>query len=759
MSFTVVLLPFLSMAHSAEITISPYLQSATSDSIWVLWETDEGTESVVEWGPGESLGESFSGSSIETAASTQVHEVQLTGLSPSTRYFYRVRTDDAESAIYDFITPPLQSEEKSFRLLAMSDMQVDYSNPTQFEQVVNDGVLPFLASEFGGQISEQLDLALIPGDLVTTGNFYYEWKNHFFSPAKRLFRHVPVYPVLGNHEDDTQFYFDFFHLPENGVPGFEEHWWYQDHSNVRIIGLDSNSSYRVDAQLLWLESILAEVCDDPQIDFVFAQLHHPFKSELWLPGEISYSGDVVEILESFSTDCAKPSVHFFGHTHGYSRGQSRDHRHMMVNVASAGGAIDRWGEYEQRDYSEFSVSHDDWGFVLVEVGAGDEPYFRLRRVSMGNEDQPRNNEVLDDMLIHLFNEPPEQPQPVFPVDESIRPDCFTLMAGNFVDPDGSGIQGAQWQISGSCDDFSAPLHDSWIQSENWYFGEDLLAGSELREQEIRGFDPETEYCWRIRYRDRGLSWSPWSESIPFSTATSSFSENLVENSGAENGTNGWTVDEGVFESLSDGECDGISPHSGERYFSAGGLCDESEYGQAHQDIDLSNRSDEIDQSNLGYSFSVWLADWSGYDRPRVWLQFLDEDGLNVQQGPEFTTLSSSWLQFSVSELVPVGSRIVRVFLSGTRNDGSDNDSYIDDLSFRLQAGGVSDCDRIDFAYEPSSEPEPSSELSDPQSDSDDTDAEGEPKEKGCSCSSTPSGSAGFFLFGFLLLAVWRRREL
>ena len=48
-----------------------------------------------------------------------------------------------------------------------------------------------------------------------------------------------------------------------------------------------------------------------------------------------------ERLEAFSADCGRPGLLLFGHTHGYSRGQSLEHRHAAVNVATAGGAIGR----------------------------------------------------------------------------------------------------------------------------------------------------------------------------------------------------------------------------------------------------------------------------------------------------------------------------------------------------------------------------------------------------------------------------------
>ena len=250
----------------------------------------------------------------------------------------------------------------------MSDMQIDHQNPDKFNEIVNKGILPFLKSEYGNNVPDELAMVLIPGDLVENGTKYEQWQNDFFKPAKKLFSEVPVYPVLGNHERNSNFYFKYFSLPKNGTPAYAEHWWYKDYGNTRIIGLNSNEGYRDSReQFAWLNSLLEETAKSEEIDFVFAQLHHPHKSELWIPGEEESSGKVVKMLEEFTTETGKPSLHFFGHTHGYSRGQSKDHKHLWINVATAGGAIDNWGEFEGRDYDEFSVTQDEYGFVMVEV--------------------------------------------------------------------------------------------------------------------------------------------------------------------------------------------------------------------------------------------------------------------------------------------------------------------------------------------------------------------------------------------------------
>ncbi|MDO1499519.1 metallophosphoesterase [Winogradskyella maritima] len=98
---------------------------------------------------------------------------------------------------------------------------------------------------------------MIPGDLVSDGTNYSHWTDHFFEPSKNLFSEVPVYPVLGNHEKNTTYYFKYFSLPENGTPAYAEHWWYKDYGNVRIIGLDSNDGFRnIQKQYDWLQEVL-----------------------------------------------------------------------------------------------------------------------------------------------------------------------------------------------------------------------------------------------------------------------------------------------------------------------------------------------------------------------------------------------------------------------------------------------------------------------------------------------------------------------
>ncbi|CAM4140503.1 fibronectin type III domain-containing protein [Zobellia roscoffensis] len=509
-----------SQKEKPELVVNPYLQDAMPNSIKVVWQTSSGEESIVEWGTTQKLGKKTKGIAYDiNFTHSRIHEVQIENLKRFTTYFYRVRTGKVVSDIFQFKTPPFGNDNQSFNMLAMSDMQKDHQNPDKFSEIVNEGIIPYLKTEYGEALPENLALVMVPGDLVENGTKYEQWKNDFFDPAQNLFAEVPVYPVLGNHEKNSSYYFKYFSLPENGTPAYAEHWWYKDYGNTRIIGLNSNNGYRdIDAQYTWLEEVLAEAAKNEDIDFVFAQLHHPHKSELWIPGEEASSGKVVKLLEDFSTKTGKPSLHFFGHTHGYSRGQSKDHKHLWVNVASAGGAIDNWGEFEGRDYDEFTVTQDEYGFVMVEVDANqDNPKFTLKRISRGNENKFRSNEKTDEITIYAKSHKPEAPKAISPKGENIPFTGTMLKAENFNSSFNDAYHAASnWQIS-TKSDFSDLVIDSWKQSENWYYLENRQEGDDLTDEPSKRLKPNTTYYWRVRYRDQHLNWSDWSNPLTFKT--------------------------------------------------------------------------------------------------------------------------------------------------------------------------------------------------------------------------------------------------
>lgn len=501
--------------------INPYLQDAEPDSIKILWESNSKDKSWVEWGKTSNLGEISYGKTEEiNYGPSHIHEVKLTGLEHFTEYYYKVHSGELTSKISQFRTPPSARQTKSFNLVAMSDMQIDREHKYKFSELVNKGVINYFDEEFEGELHHNLALLMLPGDLVENGAEYHQWKHHFFDPAQELLSKVPAYPVLGNHERNSQFYFNYFSLPKNGTPAYDGHWWYKDYGNVRIIGLDSNDGYADSKnQFDWLKNVLDKTEHNQDIDFVFVQLHHPHKSELWIPGERQSSGKVVKMLESFSTKTGKPSVHLFGHTHGYSRGQSKEHNHLWVNVASAGGAIDNWGEFEGRDYDEFTVTQDEYGFVIITVDTDEKnPKFTLKRVSRGNiKNGIKDNEITDTITVFRLPKKPKAPLTVAPKNSIMPTRNVVLKAGEFVGGRSEAFHAAsQWQVS-KTNDFETLVFDSWKQHQNWYYEEDRQKHDDLTDEKIKPLEAGTTYYWRVRYRDQYLNWSDWSRITKFKT--------------------------------------------------------------------------------------------------------------------------------------------------------------------------------------------------------------------------------------------------
>lgn len=504
---------------AVEVIVAPYVQDVTPEDAWILWETSAGDGSRVDFGPDPDLRRGACGAVLPVFPGgdpaddeTRVHEVHLTDLLPDTTYRYQVHTGATAGEVLHFHTPSADPE-APVRFVALADTQHDLARMDTWREIAQDGVQAWLAATRGGDLAETVDGLLLPGDLVDNGWRRAEWPDEFFPPVASIGAQIPVYPALGNHDGNSPFYFRYFHLPENGDG---EHTYWFDRSNVRVIGLDSNPPFADAEQLAWLGVALDDACATDAIDFVLVQQHHPYLSELWQHGESPWTAQVVERIDAFASACGKPAVNLYGHTHGYARGASIDAPHLWLNVASGGGAIDRFGASGQADYPEFAVSQDTWGFVILEAEAGDAPTLRIERVSRGNADAPVNNVVTDVVTLVRYGAPPATP--------SIEPaptgcDPLAIRASAYADPDGQPHAATQWQAAATCDGFGAPSVQRLLQQRNEYGGVDLQAGDDLTDEMFPEVVPGDARCWRVRYRDDGLAWSAWSAPVVVSACS------------------------------------------------------------------------------------------------------------------------------------------------------------------------------------------------------------------------------------------------
>jgi hypothetical protein len=308
----------------------------------------------------------------------------------------------------------------------------------------------------------------------------------------------------------------------------------------------------------------------------------------------------------------------------------------------------------------------------------------MKRISRGNEHEFRDNELRDEIHIRLHNEMPNTPVGIYPVGSGIDPDMLILEANSFQDSDDDEIMAAHFRLYENCDTASTPTYDEFINRENWYYYENTQESIELTSLSISSLlNGNSVYCWQVRYRDSSLGWSEWSDPISFQTGESQYTANLLQNPGAENGTDYWMVHEGYLESLEAYECDGVEPHSGEYYFSVGGICNSAGYSEASQSIDVIEYADCINEGLTQAHFGGYLSNWGGSDHPEMQMIFLDESHNEIESSPILDTYNSSWTFLSNSQLMPEETAYIQILLMGTRYAGNDNDSYFDDLFVKI----------------------------------------------------------------------------
>ncbi|MBA3709979.1 MAG: fibronectin type III domain-containing protein, partial [Planctomycetes bacterium] len=98
----------------------PYLQMASPSAIVVRWRTNNAINGRVRYG---TVAGSLTANADKAAVGTD-HEVAITGLTPSTRYYYSVGTTTATiagDATYTFVTTPVTGTPKATRVWVLGD--------------------------------------------------------------------------------------------------------------------------------------------------------------------------------------------------------------------------------------------------------------------------------------------------------------------------------------------------------------------------------------------------------------------------------------------------------------------------------------------------------------------------------------------------------------------------------------------------------------------------------------------------------------
>ncbi len=320
----------------AEILNGPYLQGVDTESIVVMWETASSSTGEVRYGTDVAM------SLLEPSNTPQfIHEVLLTGLAPSTMYYYQVTTSEGNSDTYEFLTAPLPNE--PFSMVFVGDTRTNTWD--------HEAVMETMTATIGYP-----DLVINTGDMVEDSDQTDQW-NEFFGIEQEVISRGALMPVVGNHDDaDSHFYFDYYFHPPDGGNG---HYYSFDYGNLHVAVVDTQEDFAPGSdQYTWLNDDLSDAAGDPDIDHLHVAGHWPaYSSGAHGLADHDEWGQVRDYLqplfEQYGVD-----IYWCGHDHHYERAEVNG---ITYIVTGGGGA--------PADLSDFLPEEllallEDWGLEL-----------------------------------------------------------------------------------------------------------------------------------------------------------------------------------------------------------------------------------------------------------------------------------------------------------------------------------------------------------------------------------------------------------
>jgi cytochrome c biogenesis protein CcdA len=173
-------------AAAASFTVEPYLLDVIDRAATVAFELSESLEAEVRIGDGHNI------DAFTSPASSEIHFIRVTGLSPGTVYRYEVVAGDGalrttpNDPNYSIRTAGQPGE--AFHFAVFGDPRPGESGTNRHHREVVQAVTALEPA-----------FCLLLGDMVDDGREINQWRD-FFAIEAPLLRHTPIYPVLGDND-------------------------------------------------------------------------------------------------------------------------------------------------------------------------------------------------------------------------------------------------------------------------------------------------------------------------------------------------------------------------------------------------------------------------------------------------------------------------------------------------------------------------------------------------------------------------------
>ncbi|MEJ2595060.1 MAG: alpha/beta hydrolase-fold protein, partial [bacterium] len=223
---------------------APYIiYGGVNTEMQIHWQLSSTSTAILEWGADTTYGSSVE---VSEYGDAHQHKYTLTGLTPSEKYYFRVRVG-LEVFTGNFTAAPPENE-LPYSIYAYGDSRT--------LTIRHDSVAASILRNMEADTASQTIL-LSSGDLVTNGDVDAQWDDDIFSDRfpnlRKLFSVLPFQAAIGNHEESGVLYAGFFPYPFIGG-----RYWSYDYGDVHITVLDQYTDYSVgSAQYNWLVNDLA----------------------------------------------------------------------------------------------------------------------------------------------------------------------------------------------------------------------------------------------------------------------------------------------------------------------------------------------------------------------------------------------------------------------------------------------------------------------------------------------------------------------
>ncbi|MDH5393685.1 MAG: metallophosphoesterase family protein [Gammaproteobacteria bacterium] len=249
----------------------PYIQSLSSNSVVIRWQSDAQVKARLELrnGINHAISEQH-----EKSAKT-AHEMRFKQLQPATRYYYRIYQNQKlyrGGDEYWFETAPDNTSDAPIRIWLMGNSGQMGDGLKAVKQAMSGWL-----SQHQRQGQSALNMIISSGDNGDENGSHQGYQAGLFSVHQDVLKNYVYWPVYGEHDASGWSFYNIFSLPEaadsGGVASGTERYYSVDYGPLHLIFLDSHDGgYRADDKMIsWLK---ADLKNNKQ-KWLLAFMHHP----------------------------------------------------------------------------------------------------------------------------------------------------------------------------------------------------------------------------------------------------------------------------------------------------------------------------------------------------------------------------------------------------------------------------------------------------------------------------------------------------